>query len=512
MSVSVQLYPPQQAAINAILLAMRAGRQCGLIVLPTGVGKTIMVMSLGQRLGVPMLFLVHRKEQIGQTIRAAGRAWPDAVVASIEDGTSPHWDVPRLDSGRRPDLVVAMVQTLANRIQSIAPDRFGIVVVDECHHSPAAQWMRVIRHFTPGFLLGITATPQRHDGRGLAEQYGREPLYSYPLFRAIEDGFLVPLKIHPVQTATDLDQVASGGEDFVAPQLARAVDTVNRNKLVVEAYRKHGENRLAVCFAVDIPHARHLTQAFLDAGVPAGCVTGSSTPAGKRERTEVLAALAAGTIRVVCNVEVLTEAFDLPALSCILWARPTESRAFLIQGVGRGLRLAPGKKDCLVLDFVDVSSKHKLVSPLDLLGKNKKPADPKDPSPRLPAANPTPPPEGAAIVSWNIMNACPWPELPSLDGYVPTQEWHDEPASQGQLRYLSRYGLTVSGSITRGEASYLLDRAAEYEAAFPAPATPRQRAYLIRHGMWEKGMSKRLASQLIDNHQEALRQEAMANG
>lgn len=511
----LKLHPPQLAAINSVLLAIKAQKESGVVVLPTGVGKTIMVLSLARTLGVPTLFLVHRDPLVGQTLRAAERAWPESYAVAIEAGSTDHWDHPRLEDGRTPDLVVAMIPTLANRLRYIAPDRFGLVVVDECHHSPAAVWMRVISHFRPGFLLGVTATPSRLDGKGLSEIYGKDPLYSLSLYQAIQDGYLCPIVVKTVKTTTSLDDVDASKEgDLNSFQLSENLNTPSRNNLIVETYQAEGENRLAVCFCCDVAHARGVAKAFLDQGIPAGCVTGGTSRSDKLERIQVLDQLKRGEIRVVCNVEVLTEGFDLPVLSCVLWARPTKSRALIIQGIGRALRTAPGKIDCLVIDFVDLTKKHKLVSPLDLVGKrkngegkefeNEKEDDQgeKDESGKMikPQSGPV------VAIKWRIKTGCPWPESPSLDGYKPEADWQKQPASEGQIKFLRSFGLDIQ-NVTKGEASYLINQCKEFEAAFPAPATPKQKYYLRSHGLWQQGISKKVANQIINNHKESMKEQ-----
>lgn len=117
---------------------------------------------------------------------------------------------------------------------------------------------------------------------------------------------------------------------------------------------------------------------------------------------------------------------------------------------------------------------------------------------------------GLAVVSWRLQAVCPWPELPTLAGYEALAPWHDEPASDGQLRYLAKFGLGVGGCLTRGEASYLIDRCREYDAAFPPPATAAQRRALERAGLWAEGLSRRQASQLISQLRGLQRSAASA--
>jgi superfamily II DNA or RNA helicase len=500
-TATVPLWPHQEAAIMASLLALRAGHASGLVILPTGVGKTGFALSLARRLEVPALFLVHRDELVAQTAVAAGRFWPEAAVASIEAGTT-DWDVPDLfRGGRRPDLCVGMVPSLVNRLETVATDRFGLVIADEAHLAVAPTWSRILDHFQPGFLLGLTATPERLDGRGLGKRFGREPVYYYPLRQAIDEGRLVKIEPRSVQTKHSLDAVESGDNgDLREGQLARAVNTDARNELVVRAYERFAGDRRAVAFCVDVDHAVFLAMKFQLHGIACEAITGGL---GKQQRQQLLRDFAAGKLRVLTNCEVLTTGFDDPGISCILMARPTQSRALYIQSVGRGLRLAPDKTDCLLIDFVDNDKKHKLVCALDLLGKDRTALTPSDRAePAEPGVRPDIEAE-APIVSWRLEASCPWPSMPTLEGYEPTAAWQGDPASAGQMRFLQKLGMRVGRDLTKGEASHLISRALEYEAAFPPPATTWQRRDLERAGLWQEGMSRRQAARLLADFRAA---------
>lgn len=490
MNPHVDLYLHQRTSVEAGMLAIGAGRDSGLIVLPTGAGKTIVVMTLGRRLAWPMLFLVHRDRLIQQAVAAAARAWPEASVGVIQ-AERDEWG-PTL-FGPAPDLVIGAVQSLhPRRLERIPRDRFGLLAVDEAHHAPSSSWSRILAHFQSKFRLGVTATPKRLDGRGLVEWFGQEPLYSYSIFQAIKDRVLVPVDSKEIKTELDLSAIAVRG-DFSQEQLARQVNTPSRNAKIVEAYQLHGQGRRAVAFCVDVNHCDSLAQHFAEAGLRAAAVHSQMLD----DADAILDAFARGELDVVATCEMLTEGFDDPGVSCLLMTRPTMSRALYIQMIGRGLRQAARKTDCLVIDFTDNAGRHKLACSLNLFGK-RKPEEPSakaasDRDPDRPVAVPVDVP----VLSWSLQESCPWPGLPTLADYVSVFPWDDEAASDNQRRYLQRFGVQVSGSLTKGEAGYLIDRCQEYEATFPAPATSWQREYLEQAGLWTEGMGKRQASQLI---------------
>jgi superfamily II DNA or RNA helicase len=487
---AVELWPHQCQALAAVHGAVQRGQKSGLLVMPTGAGKTVTFLTVSQELAWPTLTLVHRDELVQQTVKTAARAWPGARVGVIQ-GTRDEW------RGRQ-DLVVGSVQSLhARRLAGMPRDRFPLVVVDEAHHTPAQTYLNILSHFQSRFLLGVTATPKRLDGVGLADWFGPEPLYTYSIRQAIRDGVLVDVSQFKVQTGVDLDAVESRGGDFAEAALADAVNTPARNKALVEAYLERAADRRAIVFAVDLDHVAALALAFREAGVPCVTVTGKD-PLEARRRA--LADFAAGLYRVLVNCQVATEGFDDPEVSCILMARPTQSRSLYVQCVGRGLRRcdATGKRDCLIIDATDNCKRHKLVTATSLLSEEEERGQGDDDEEREEG---TPEkrerPESDQPIVWRLEQVSPWPELPNLEGYVPSRAWHGDPASPSQVRFLASFGLDVTRALTKGEATFLLDRAVKLDAEFPIPATPRQEQFLRRAGAWRPGTSKREAGRLI---------------
>jgi len=498
----VTLRPYQQAAIAAIEAAIARGRPTGLVAMPTGIGKTAMFLALARRLALPTLVLVHRDELTRQTVAAAETWWPEAKVGVVQ--------AERDEWANGEDLVIASVQSLHERRRRRMPrDRFGLVITDEAHHGFATSYRAIYDHFTERrFHLGVTATPERGDGKGLAEIFGREPIYSYPLRQAILDGWLCRLRQYAIDTDIDLDGIKRVRGDFAEGALSREVNTPDRNQAVVEAYQEHAEGRRAVAFGVDVAHAEDLAEAFNDAGIKAACVTGD-TP--KEERRALIEAFREETglnliddksYRIMSGCMVFTEGWNDPGVACVVMARPTMSRPLYTQMVGRGLRLAPNKLDCIVLDITDNCRNHKLVTVMDLLGSvTGKSAHGEDvieavdrdhhEAEELDLA------ESSRPVEWTSREVSPWPDVPTLDGYAEAAFWHPAPASDPQVKYLRRFGLTVKRDLTKGEASWLIDRCMEFDAAYPSPATSKQEWFLKREGAWPGSLTKREASKLI---------------
>ena len=477
--LTMNLYPHQVAALAAVKSYIKSDHTAGLIGMPTGTGKTVIFCTLGHDLGWPTLILVHRDELVTQTIDTLEWVWP-AASAGVIKAERNEW------CGH--DAVVASVASLhGGRLKRMPRDRFGLIVVDEAHHATADSWVRVLDYFDSRFILGCTATPERFDGRSLADRFGDKALFTYQLRDAIEDGQLARLTQYQIHTDASLDGVAYRMGDYAEGELARAVNTPARNRVIVEAFQGHASSRRAIAFCVDVQHGRDLAKAFRDAGIRAECVTGA-TPID--ERRQLLADFAAGKIRVMANCQVLTEGFDDPSVDCILMARPTASRGLYTQCIGRGLRKFPGKSDCLVLDITDNSTKHKLVTVLDLLGAGQ--ATDAAGGDVLEAvdddihrAEQSRVIARRQVLTWRLEHVCPWPELPTLRGYVPIAPWHNDAATTKQVDYINKFGLAIDRELTKGECGWLIDRALQYEAAFPTPATYKQQRCLRYFGRWK---------------------------
>lgn len=236
-------------------------------------------------------------------------------------------------------------------------------VVHNCHHAHKKnEYGKVLTALPEAFKFGVTATDMRLDKRSNDDIFG-EAIVQYGIKWGIAEGYLCDLRAIAIKTKLSLDEIKrnrlndSGELDFNQNELARAIDTPLRNKRVVDAWKEHAQNRKTICFGVTVKHAEHIVEAFAEQGVTAAVVSGE-TP--HHQRQTLYAALADSSLSVLCTVQVLTEGFDLPALDCIILARPTQSTGLYMQCVGRGTRLFPGKTDCLILDLTDNVKSHKL--------------------------------------------------------------------------------------------------------------------------------------------------------
>jgi len=346
------LRPYQREAIDAVLAARRAGVRRMVVCLPTGAGKTVIFSHLAQLAKRQVLVLAHREELLGQARDKLMHALGTDHVVALERGDE--------RAPAHAKVVVCSIRSLhEERLARVIAGRdLGLVIYDECHHAAADDNLRVLRQlgvFEPGFsgtLLGFTATTARGDGKGLDTVFERI-VYSRSLPDLIADGYLAPLRGFRISTSADLTRLSESGADFREEELSEAVDIEERNALVARSIQELARDRRTIAFCVTVNHARNLSRSLNLLGVPAGIVHGGMT---RELRAEVLADFRAGRTHVLANVAVLTEGFDDPGVSCVAMARPTRSEGLYAQCVGRGTRLFEGKRDCLILDFVDVST------------------------------------------------------------------------------------------------------------------------------------------------------------
>jgi ATP-dependent helicase IRC3 len=290
---------------------------------------------------------------VEQAARHCSLAYPDKTI-ELELG--------KLSASGTADITVASLQSITSRdrLLKFDPSRFKLILVDEAHHIVAPGYLRVLDHFglktkQPGspHLVGVSATFSRFDGLRLGAAID-EIVYHKDYVDMIGDKWLCDVIFTTVESKADLSKVKrkgiGGSGEFDTESLSRAVNTVELNDIVVRSwFAKAAGRKSTLVFCVDLNHVSALTQRFRHYGVDARFVTGD-TPA--RERAERLDAFKRGEYPVLVNCGVFTEGTDIPNIDCIVLARPTRSRNLLIQMIGRGMRLHPGKTNCHIIDMV----------------------------------------------------------------------------------------------------------------------------------------------------------------
>lgn len=368
--MTVRLRPYQREALLACDRALgEEGR--GLLVAATGTGKTTIFSKLTERraaLDERTLILAHRTELIEQARRRLVADTEldllDVGVEQAEEHASPAHRV-----------VVASVQTLhKRRLEKFRRDEFGLVIVDEAHHARAQSYERILDYFAPAKRLGVTATPDRLDGKGLAKTFGRV-IFAYEIRDAIEDGYLVPVRARMVYVdSIDISNVRTTAGDLNEGDLDKVLGTEENLLSVAVPALEICEDRPSLVFANTVAHAHALAQVFNHRRP--GCARALDGGTDKEVRKQTLRDFQHRKFQFLVNCALFTEGVDLPLVSAIVMARPTKSRALYCQMAGRGTRclgrdyegsVANGKHDCLIVDFVGNSGRHKLVCALDIL-------------------------------------------------------------------------------------------------------------------------------------------------
>jgi superfamily II DNA or RNA helicase len=358
--------PYQDEAINAILSAYDSGTRRQLLVMATGSGKTHVFGQLAAKRAAAgqTLILSHTDDLVRQTAHRMAELNPKARI-TIEMGSEYVADPTA-------DIISASVQTLGRK-DTKRVDKFNwanikTVIVDEAHHATGDAYRRVldcagcINPTSSTLLLGTTATPQRSDEVSLADIF-EKVVYVYPIRKAITEGYLVDIRGYRVRTDTSLLGISKSGGDYSPKELSERVDTSVRNGRIVDAWKSHGENRKTVAFCASIEHAISVAEEFKSRGISSEAVWGDDP-----ERAEKITRHRSGTTNVLCVCGLLQEGYDDPTISAIILARPTQSPVLFSQCVGRGTRLALHKKDLIVIDVVDGTLTHSLVTLPTLMG------------------------------------------------------------------------------------------------------------------------------------------------
>lgn len=346
---ALTLRPYQAAAIEAAREKIRAGRRRIVVVSPTGSGKTVlasfMIRSAVER-SQRIMFLAHRKELITQ---CSDKLDALGIEHGIIMADHPRW-IPHAP------VQVASVQTLIGRIKETSrrkPTPPSLIFIDEAHHARAASYQKILDAYPDAVSIGLTATPWRSDGKGLGELF-EDMVVAATVKELTALGSLVPasgFSFKPPSLAGV--QVARG--DYNLEQLDGVMNGVIITGDLVREWKAHAEGKTTVAFAVNVKHSKLIVYQFCAAGIPAEHVD-ANTPS--HERDAILARLRAGTIKLVSNVGILTEGWDLPAAEVCILARPTKSLSLALQMMGRVLRPWPGKEKARIHDHAGVLFDH----------------------------------------------------------------------------------------------------------------------------------------------------------
>lgn len=503
------LRPYQQAARDSIHAQWEQGRLRTLLVLPTGTGKTIVFASVSAdqvRAGDRVLILAHRGELLEQAADKLQRS--TGLVSAVEKAESTC-----LNSWFR--VVVGSVQTLQRpaRLERFPRDYFGTIIIDEAHHAITDGYRRILDYFESAKVLGVTATPDRGDMRNLGEVFD-SLAYEYKLTDAIKEGYLCKIMAQTIPLQLDISEVGFTSGDYSLGQLGTALDPYLEQIAAEMVQRCRG--RKTVVFLPLIKTSQKFRDLLNAKGFHAAEVNGQSS-----DRKEVLADFDAGKYNVLCNSMLLTEGWDCPSVDCVVVLRPTKVRSLYSQMVGRGTRLAEGKTDLLLLDFLWMTDKHELCRPADLVCEDRAVA--RQMTENLAETGAAQDIQEAAAQACEDVVAQREEALAKqlaeqrrkkaklvdplqyemsiqaedLSGYVPAFGWEAGPPTEQQTSALEKLGILPDAVESAGKASLLLDRL--HKRRDEGLTTPKQIRCLEKYGFQHVGTwSFEQAKHMID--------------
>lgn len=497
----MQLRPYQEEARAKVQQEWKEGRKRTLLVLPTGCGKTIVFSKIIEdrvKMGERVLVLAHRSELLEQASDKLMTATGLGTALEKAENTS-------IGSWFR--VVVGSVQTMQRekRLSQFPPNHFDTIVIDEAHHAISDGYQRVLEHFGEANVLGVTATPDRGDTRNLGS-YFDSLAYEYPLVDAIKSGYLSKITAITIPLELDISTVSQQAGDFKVSEIGTALDPYLEQ--IADEMVKQCKDRKTVVFLPLVKTSQKFRDILNAKGFKAAEVNGES-----KDRAEILEDFDKDKYNVLCNSMLLTEGWDCPTVDCVVVLRPTKVRALYSQMVGRGTRLAPGKENLLLLDFLWHTERHELCRPAHLIAS----------SPEV-AKKMTENMAEDTEVEFSLLEAEEQAskdvvaereealakqlaeqrrkkrklvdplqfemsiQAEDLADYVPSFGWEMAPPSEKQLKALEKFGIYTEEIGNAGKAGKLLDRLNKRKDS--GLTTPKQIRLLEGRGFRNVGMWK----------------------
>jgi superfamily II DNA or RNA helicase len=315
----------------------------GVIVMPTGTGKTILSALDAKSHGGRVLFIVHRLDILSQSINAYKSVWGilnEGLLTGEERYSETSCDVlfASKDTLRQP-----------HELSRFSPDWFDYIVIDEVHHGQSPSYQSIIKYFKPNFMLGMTATPDRTDRKDIFELFDYNKIYEVDLHEVIERGFLVPYTYIGLTDNIDYSKIRYQNQRYRVDDLEKLLIIPERNQAILNAYLEpdKGNGDKAIGFCVSIIHAERMAEFFIKNGVKAAAIHSAT-----QNRNTLIQQFKNNDLQIIFTVDLFNEGMDFPNIRVLLFLRPTESKTVFLQQLGRGLRLCAGKDRVRILDFI----------------------------------------------------------------------------------------------------------------------------------------------------------------
>jgi superfamily II DNA or RNA helicase len=361
----IPMIEPKGAQIEALYELNNSridGFNRGIVVAATGIGKTYLA-AFDSKSFKRILFVAHR-EEIHTQAEASFKRVRGNINTGFFIGDRKNTDC---------DVIFATVQTLGQskylNNETFTKDYFDYIVIDEFHHAVAGNYQNIINYFTPKFLLGLTATPERMDNEDVFALCNYNIVYEVRLKQAINKGWLVPFRYYGIYDDTQYENIEYRNGKYNEKQLEEALMIPKRRKLVLRHYSKY-KSKMALGFCSSRKHAEDMAKYFNENGVKACAVYSGESGEYCMDRKEAVEKLKAGKIKIIFSVDMFNEGLDVPEVDLVMFLRPTQSPTVFLQQLGRGLRKYKDKKYLNVLDFIGNYKKANLI-PFFLTGDPK---------------------------------------------------------------------------------------------------------------------------------------------
>lgn len=360
----INIFEPRGAQIEALYSLEKSreeGFDKGLVVAATGIGKTYLAAFDSAKYN-KILFVAHREEIIKQAAQSFKNVRNSDDIGFFYSN----------QKDTKNSFIFALVQTLGKEQylneEYFSKDYFDYIIVDEFHHAVSSNYKKIIDYFTPKFLLGLTATPERLDSKDVFALCDYNMVYEVRLKDAINKGWLVPFRYYGIYDETvnyeDIDYKNGKYDD---KQLEEALMLNKRGEVILNHYLKYNSKR-AIGFCTSRHHAEYMAKVFNENNIPSAAVYSGEKGEYSEERNIALSKLTSGELKVIFSVDMFNEGLDVPAIDMVMFLRPTQSPTIFLQQLGRGLRKFKDKKYLNVLDFIGNYKKANLV-PFLLSGK-----------------------------------------------------------------------------------------------------------------------------------------------
>lgn len=345
----------QELAIRNLHSLRSRGEKKGLVIAATATGKTYMAaLDIRQFQARKVLFLAHREDILRNAEKSFKIVLGSLIDTGILSGTSKQIEH---------QYVFATVQSLKNIYTSLHAKTFDYIVVDESHHSVADSYQKILNHFKPDFLLGMTATPERSDGSSVFSFYENNVALEIRLHDALENDLVCPFHYFGITEVHGLD--LSDLKDNEIKKLSKRLSSDTRTEYIIEKmklYGHDGDKLKCLAFCATIEHAEYMSESFNQRNIKSISITGKDSVELRQSFVKEIESDLPGTLEVIFTVDVFNEGIDIPSINTVLLLRPTDSPIIFVQQIGRGLRKLPNKEFVTILDFIGNYSKNFMVS------------------------------------------------------------------------------------------------------------------------------------------------------